>query len=94
MFRGHLIAVVIPAFNEADKIAGTIRSVPGFVDHVIVVDDGSRDATATVARRAARRASRRGGGREVEVLVHVQNRGASGRRSPPGYMRARWRSAS
>ena len=46
MFRGRVVAVVIPACNEADKIAATIRSVPGFVDHVIVVDDGSRDATA------------------------------------------------
>src|ERR1700722_14785958 len=56
MLRVHLIPVVIPAFNEADKIAGTIRSVPGFVDHVIVVDDGSRDAPAAVAQRAGRRA--------------------------------------
>jgi glycosyltransferase involved in cell wall biosynthesis len=87
MFRGHLIAVVIPAFNEADKIAGTIRSVPGFVDHVIVVDDGSGDATAAVAQRAARRASRRGGGREVEVIVHAQNRGV-GAAIATGYARA------
>jgi glycosyltransferase involved in cell wall biosynthesis len=87
MFRGHLIAVVVPAFNEADKIAGTIRSVPGFVDHVIVVDDGSRDATAAVAQRAARRASRRGGGREVEVIVHAQNRGV-GAAIATGYARA------
>ena len=83
MFRRHRIAVVIPAFNEADKIAGAIRSVPGFVDHVIVVDDGSRDDTAGVARRAARR----GGGREVEVLVHAQNRGV-GAAIGTGYARA------
>jgi glycosyltransferase involved in cell wall biosynthesis len=87
MFRGHLIAVVIPAFNEADKIAGTIRSVPGFVDQVIVVDDGSGDATAAVAQRAARRASRRGGGREVEVIVHPRNRGV-GAAIATGYARA------
>jgi glycosyltransferase involved in cell wall biosynthesis len=87
MFHGHLIAVVIPAFNEADKIVGTIRSVPGFVDHVIVVDDGSRDATAAEARRAARRASGRGGGRQVEVIVHAQNRGV-GAAIGTGYARA------
>jgi glycosyltransferase involved in cell wall biosynthesis len=87
MFRQRVIAVVIPAFNEADKIAGTIRSVPGFVDHVIVVDDGSRDATAAIARRAARRLSRRGGGRQVEVLVHAQNRGV-GAAIGTGYARA------
>ena len=67
MFRGRVVAVVIPACNEADKIAATIRSVPGFVDHVLVVDDGSRDATAAIARRAARRAAgrERGAGRSA-----------------------------
>jgi glycosyltransferase involved in cell wall biosynthesis len=53
MFRGRVVAVVIPACNEADKIVATIRSVPAFVDHVIVVDDGSRDATAARARACA-----------------------------------------
>src|SRR5579862_4074648 len=65
MLREKIIAVVIPAFNEADKIAATIRSVPVFVDYVIVVDDGSRDGTASVARRGA--------GHRVEVIVHPEN---------------------
>jgi glycosyltransferase involved in cell wall biosynthesis len=79
VLREHLIAVVIPAFNEADKIAATIRSVPGFVDHVIVVDDGSSDATAAVARRME--------GRGLEVLVHPENRGV-GAAIATGYARA------
>ncbi len=89
MFRQRRVAVVIPAYNEADKIAAAIRSVPGFVDHVIVVDDGSADATAAVARRAARRASgrRSGGGRQVEVIVHAHNRGV-GAAIATGYARA------
>jgi glycosyltransferase involved in cell wall biosynthesis len=91
MFGGRTIAVVIPAYNEGDKIAATIRSVPGFVDHVIVVDDGSRDATAATARRAMRRASVRGagrmGGRRLEVLVHARNRGV-GAAIATGYGRA------
>jgi len=87
MFRGRVVAVVVPACNEADKIAGTIRSVPGFVDHLIVVDDGSRDATAAIARRAARRAAGRGGGRQVEVIVHPENRGV-GAAIATGYARA------
>jgi glycosyltransferase involved in cell wall biosynthesis len=101
MFRGRVVAVVIPACNEADKITATIRSIPGFVDHVIVVDDGSRDATAAIARRAARRAA----GRErsgpvaprsgervrergrIEVIVHDRNRGV-GAAIMTGYARA------
>jgi glycosyltransferase involved in cell wall biosynthesis len=79
MFRGQIVAVVIPAFNEADKIAATIRSVPAFVDHVVVVDDGSADATASVARCAA--------GPSVEVIVHPENRGV-GAAIATGYARA------
>lgn len=92
MFRGRPVAVVIPAYNEADKIAATIRSVPGFVDHVIVVDDGSRDATAAIARRTARRAAGRGGARQVEVIVHAANRGV-GAAIATGYARALARGA-
>jgi glycosyltransferase involved in cell wall biosynthesis len=67
MFKGRRIAVVVPAFNEAAKIARTLRSIPGFVDQVIVVDDASRDGTARLARRSQRRG--------LTVLVHDQNRG-------------------
>jgi len=82
MFRARSVAVVIPAFNERDKIAATIRSVPGFVDHVLVVDDASADGTAAVARRQGRR--RRGA---VEVLCHETNRGV-GAAIASGYARA------
>jgi hypothetical protein len=60
--------------------------VPGFVDHVIVVDDGSRDATAAIAQRASRRAAGRGG-RPIEVIVHPENRGV-GAAIATGYARA------
>jgi glycosyltransferase involved in cell wall biosynthesis len=45
MWRGLRTAVVIPAFNEADRIARTVATVPAFVDFVVVVDDASTDAT-------------------------------------------------
>ena len=83
MFRGRTVAVVIPAYNERDKIAATIRSVPGYVDHILVVDDGSADGTAAAARRHAGR--RRGG--VVEVLRHEVNRGV-GAAIASGYARA------
>jgi glycosyltransferase involved in cell wall biosynthesis len=67
MFKGRRIAVVVPAFNEAGKIARTLRSIPGFVDHVIVVDDASVDGTGRIAQRSQRRG--------LQVLRHERNRG-------------------
>ncbi len=46
-------AVIIPALNEEAAIEGVVRGVPGdAVDTIVVVDNGSTDATATVARDA------------------------------------------
>jgi cellulose synthase/poly-beta-1,6-N-acetylglucosamine synthase-like glycosyltransferase len=45
------LAVLIPAHNEAEVIAATLKSFSGLVDYrdIFVVDDGSDDATAAVA---------------------------------------------
>lgn len=47
---GARIAVVVPAFEESLLIGRTVSTVPAWVDHVVVVDDGSQDGTADVAR--------------------------------------------
>lgn len=60
------VAVVIPAKDEAQRISATVtaaRAIP-FVDLVVVVDDGSSDDTADVARRAG-----------ADVARHERNRG-------------------
>jgi glycosyltransferase involved in cell wall biosynthesis len=67
MYRGLEVAVVIPAFNEERHVARTVRSVPDWVDRVIVVDDASRDLTYARARRERRRG--------LTVLRHERNRG-------------------
>ena len=67
MFRGRKVAVVVPAFNEAAKIGRTVRSVPGFVDWIFVVDDASVDGTGRIARRSQRRG--------LSVLCHQRNCG-------------------
>src|SRR5436189_2401810 len=57
-------AAVIPAYREEKHISDIVRRTRQELDHVLVVDDGSEDKTATRAREA--------GG---EVIVHSQNRG-------------------
>lgn len=49
MYKEHRIAVVIPAHNEARHVGQVIQGMPEFVDHMIVVDDNSQDATRDVA---------------------------------------------
>jgi glycosyltransferase involved in cell wall biosynthesis len=49
------VTAVIPAYNEAERIAGTVRDVQPHVDTALVIDDGSTDATAERARRAGAR---------------------------------------
>jgi Glycosyl transferase family 2 len=60
------LAVVIPAKNEADRIGATVRAAAGIpgADLIVVVDDGSSDATAAAAQEAGAR-----------VVRHPRNRG-------------------
>jgi Glycosyl transferase family 2 len=54
------VAVVIPAKNESDRIGATVTAAAQLagVDIVVVVDDGSTDATATAAAAAGARVVR------------------------------------
>ena len=63
---GMKILAVIPALNVAHKVGEVVGRVPDSeVDRVLVIDDGSTDATAGVAREAG-----------ATVVQHRINRGA------------------
>ena len=50
---GAKISVIIPALNEAESIGSVVGSMPwGEIAECIVVDNGSNDATAEIARAA------------------------------------------
>ncbi|HZI32095.1 MAG TPA: glycosyltransferase family 2 protein [Candidatus Binatia bacterium] len=68
---------VIPCFNEADHIRRVVAEVQNHVSRVLVVDDGSTDATAAQAA---------GVGAEVLQLPHNSGKGAALRH---GWQRAR-----
>ncbi|MFC6757023.1 MULTISPECIES: glycosyltransferase family 2 protein [Haloarcula] len=58
---------VIPAYNESETIGPVIEETGEYVDRVVVVDDGSSDDTAAIAREHG-----------AVVVEHVFNTGVGG----------------
>jgi glycosyltransferase involved in cell wall biosynthesis len=79
VLEGRTVAVVVPALNEEELVGATLEGIPGFVDRIVVVDDGSTDTT--VARAHAVEDPR------VEVVSHERNLGV-GAAIVTGYKRA------
>jgi glycosyltransferase involved in cell wall biosynthesis len=62
------VVIVMPAYNAARTLERTYADIPhDLVDHVILVDDVSRDETVDIAGRLG-----------LEVIVHRQNLGYGG----------------
>jgi dolichol-phosphate mannosyltransferase len=71
----NLFSVVVPARDEAESLPPTLREIhaefirEGVPHEIVVVDDGSRDATWSVLQRLKA---------EIPTLVPVQNTGLNG----------------
>lgn len=50
MYQGLTITVIVPCLNEEEGIASVLDSAPEWIDEMIVVDNGSTDRTAEIAR--------------------------------------------
>jgi glycosyltransferase involved in cell wall biosynthesis len=72
-------AAVVPCFNEAAAIGSVVAGIHSALPAVLVVDDGSADNTAEIARLAG-----------AEVIAHERNRG-KGAAVRSGLSRARER---
>lgn len=62
------IFIVLPAYNAEKTLMRTFREIPDdFCEHIILVDDASKDQTVRIAEEAG-----------LTVIVHHQNRGYGG----------------
>jgi glycosyltransferase involved in cell wall biosynthesis len=61
--HGRTVVAILPALNEEQAVGHVVRAMPSCIDHVIVCDNGSTDATASVAREAG------------AIVVHEAERG-------------------
>ncbi len=70
MYRDKKVVVVMPAYNAAKTLRQTYAEVrdQGIVDHIILVDDRSRDDTVEIAKTLE----------GVQVHVHEVNKGYGG----------------
>jgi glycosyltransferase involved in cell wall biosynthesis len=65
MINGLKVAVVLPAYNAGETLQWTYDEIPhDVVDDVILVDDASTDATATVAAKLG-----------IHTVIHARNGG-------------------
>lgn len=84
------LSVIIPAFNEADRLGKTLRTVVDYLDQnwpdseLIVVDDGSSDNTEALARQTFADS----GGVRTSVISYKSNLG-KGRAVRLGLLAAR-----
>lgn len=69
--RPSPLVVLIPAYNEERFIASVVITTLQFADHVVVIDDGSKDRTAMLAEAAGAHVVRQGSNRGKAQAVNA-----------------------
>lgn len=70
MYKGAIVAAVVPAYNEALMITQVIDTMPEYVDHIVIVDDHSPDNTSEIVQSST--------DPRVTLIRHEANQGVGG----------------
>jgi glycosyltransferase involved in cell wall biosynthesis len=70
MYKGAIVAAVVPAYKEEKMISKVIDTMPAIVDHIVIVDDCSPDGTSAVVEANA--------DPRVKLIRHEVNQGVGG----------------
>jgi dolichol-phosphate mannosyltransferase len=71
MFSGNRIAVVLPCYRSRRQVLGVIKSLPAFVDHIVVVDDACPDETGEHVAQSMNDS-------RLVLVGHAENQGVGG----------------
>ncbi|MFZ6026467.1 MAG: glycosyltransferase family 2 protein [Chloroflexota bacterium] len=68
--RGLVLAVIVPCYNVEQHIAAVVASIPGYVRHIVLVNDASPDATGEILQGLA--------DPRLALVHHEENQGVGG----------------
>lgn len=69
MYDEKSICVVVPAYNEETQIEMVIRTMPGYVDKIVIIDDKSTDGTVDVVTKCMENRP------DIVLIEHEKNSG-------------------
>jgi len=69
LYKNKKIGVIVPAYNEEKMIAKTLGTMPKFTDHIIVINDSSKDNTLELINRAAKK------DQKITIINNTENGG-------------------
>ncbi|MBF0412325.1 MAG: glycosyltransferase family 2 protein [Desulfamplus sp.] len=72
MYKEKSVCIVVPCHNEETQIANVIKTMPEYVDKIVVVDDKSVDNTVKVIKECQNTNSK------VELIALQTNQGCGG----------------
>ena len=72
MYKNKKISVVVPAYNEETQIHKVIKTMPKFIDFIVITDDKSTDGTVKVIQKLQK------SNPKIILLEHKINEGVGG----------------
>ena len=64
-YEGKIITVVMPCYNEEKLVEQSISSIPDFVDHIIAINDSSKDRTEAIISKLCK---------TNKKILHINNK--------------------
>ena len=49
------LSIVIPCFNEERQVEKVVKTIPSWIDNIVIVEDKSEDGTKKIVQRLAKK---------------------------------------